>query len=92
MSNIILTSESELRKLIADETATVLANLLEVYKQAPQIEQNKRLTIAQVCASYNISKPTLHKHMHKGLTFEKVGRKTLFRAESVENYFRSLEA
>ncbi len=55
-------------------------------------DPNQRLTVAEVCKLYNISKPTVYDHMKSkpGLKYAKVGRKTLFRAGDVEEYFKSL--
>jgi len=49
---------------------------------------DERLTRKQICSLYKISAPTLHDRMKKGLPYEKCGRKTLFRREDVDNFFK----
>jgi excisionase family DNA binding protein len=73
---------SELEKLIRDTLVDALG------KQSREAK-DERLTRAEVCSLYKISLPTVHECMKKGLPFEKVGRKTLFRREEVDNYFRN---
>ena len=51
-------------------------------------ESDERLTRKQVCDKFKISAPTLHKEMHNGLPFEKIGRKTVFRRADLDNYFQ----
>lgn len=87
MENIILSTISieELRNTIRE---CVHQTMAEIEFPAQVDNSNQRITISQVCDKFNISKPTLHKHMRLGLEYEKLGRKTLFRTEAVEHYFR----
>ncbi|MEQ9287237.1 MAG: helix-turn-helix domain-containing protein [Cyclobacteriaceae bacterium] len=49
---------------------------------------NERLTRRKVREEYSVSYATIHKLMRSGdLKYEKIGRKTLFRRESVEACF-----
>ncbi|MEO9482477.1 MAG: helix-turn-helix domain-containing protein [Ekhidna sp.] len=68
-----------------------LQELIESAKQSePSVSKDRRLTRLEVIESYKISSGTLHKIMREGdLAYEKVGRKTLFKSEDVENYFLS---
>lgn len=51
---------------------------------------NTRLTRKQLSRQFNISLGTIHNLMKSGrLPYEKVGRKTLFKAEEVEAFFNS---
>ena len=52
--------------------------------------QSQKLTINDFVRDFKISKPTIHILMRKGeISFEKIGRKTLFNRKDVELYFAS---
>jgi excisionase family DNA binding protein len=52
------------------------------------VNPNERITRKQLSKEKNISLGTIHNLMKKGeLAYEKVGRKTLFRREEVEQFF-----
>lgn len=53
------------------------------------VPSSKRLTVADVCKAYKISKPTLYKHIRLGLAFEKIGRSVRFCPKEVDAYFAS---
>jgi excisionase family DNA binding protein len=89
MQDIIL-SPIPLEQLVSVINETIRKSLEDYQKNQTSVDSNKRYTIADVCQLFSISKPTVHKHMHKGLPFEKIGRKTLFRSEEVDSYFKSL--
>jgi len=74
----------ELEKLIRD-------TLTDTLERQSKESKDERLTRLEVCNLYKISFPTLHKCMHNGLPFEKVGRKTLFRREDVDQYFKEIK-
>lgn len=57
--------------------------------QSKKPPQDERLTRHEVCALYKISLPTLHKAMREGLPFEKIYRKTIFRRQEIDQYFRN---
>ena len=84
--DLVVISGNELKQIVTDAVTNAVNSIAP---SPPPNDPNKRLTIKEVCAKYNISKPTLHSQMRKSLVFEKLGRKTLFRAETVEAYFRS---
>lgn len=52
--------------------------------------KDERLTRKGLCEHYKISPPTLHSYMKKGLPYEKMGRKTLFRRDDIDQYFKQL--
>lgn len=72
-----------------------IENLLLDLKHQPRqvdssVNPNERLTRKQVSQQYNICTGTIHNLMKRGaLAYEKVGRKTLFRRQDVEQYFKS---
>lgn len=78
----------ELETLIENSVNKVLVQ----QNTPPHHSQDERLTRREVCALYKISLPTVHKSMREGLPFEKLGRKTLFRREQVDSYFRNKRA
>lgn len=80
--------KQEFKTMIDEGVQNALSNL----PKATPPPTNQRFTRKEVCNKYSITFSTLHKHMKLGLVFEKLGRKTLFRADDVENYFRSLKA
>lgn len=88
MEDLVLISVSELKQMITEAVTAAVGNATSL--PTSQANPNKRLSIKNVCTKYNISKPTLHKYMHKGLNYEKAGRRTLFHSNVVEVYFRSL--
>ena len=51
-----------------------------------EIKPNQRITRKEVKETYRISYPTIHKLMHEGLPFLKIGRKTVFRVDDIENF------
>ena len=85
--DLVVVPERELKKIIKSVISDALDNVMPPPWQYN--DPDKRLTIKDLCDKYNISKPTVHKHMHKGLPYEKLGRKTLFRTADIESYFRS---
>ena len=62
----------------------------KAFKELNQKSMDERLTRKQLCELYKISMPTLHTHMKKGLYYEKVGRKTLFKRVETDKYFKAL--
>ena len=72
-----------------------IEELLDKIENKPTSEsqppsQNYRLTRREVCARYKISLSSLHSLMKRGdIPFEKIGRKTLFHENDVEDYFVS---
>ena len=63
-----------------------------IQNKAPEYNPNERLTRKQVFSEYKISSATLHRMISReenALPFEKVGRKTLFRREQLEKFFRN---
>ena len=87
MENLFLTS------LSTPELAGIFRKELETFFRENPIalaDPDQRLTIVQLSEQYQISKPTIHSLMKSGkLSFEKIGRKTLFRKSDVEKYFQS---
>lgn len=81
------------------QAIAVLLNEVELVKQVAlelkrinnsKTNPNERLTRQEVSDEFKISLGTLHNLMKDGkLTFEKVGRKTLFKRAVVESYFQS---
>lgn len=54
------------------------------------VNPNERITRKQLSKEKNISLGTIHNLMKRGeLPYEKIGRKTLFRREDLENCFRN---
>ena len=49
-------------------------------------KSDERLTRREIRERYKISYPTIHKLMKEGMPFEKIGRKTVFRAEDIDKY------
>ena len=74
-------SQDDFKQLIRGE----LLSFFETRK--PTHDEHERLTRVQVCNLYKISLPTLHDQMKKGLPFEKIGRKTVFKRSEVDKYF-----
>lgn len=74
-------NEAILRKLDS------LEDLLEK-KEVNKKEPTRMLTRNEVCDHLKISKGTLHKLMRENLlAYRKIGRKTLFEFDVVENFF-----
>jgi hypothetical protein len=76
---------------ILDQRLAVIEELLIDIKHGginilPQ--EDERETRDEVCARLKISLPTLHAEMKRGLPFEKIGRKTLFRRGTTNEYFQ----
>lgn len=82
----------------------ILAKVANVEKQLQELKEklaqpksspvnpNQRLTRKQLKDERNISFGTIHNLMKRGkLSYEKVGRKTLFRREDVERCFSNFE-
>jgi len=67
--------ESSLRKIISSQP------------NKDHTEQDERLTRKDIKRLYKISYPTIHSLMKQGLTFSKVGRKTLFKRSDVDKFF-----
>lgn len=89
MDNIFITTlhPQEVRQMIRSE----LEAFFSAQKQQDQ-DQDERLTRKDICRLYKISFPTVHEEMKRGLPFEKVGRKTLFRRADVDKYFQAKRA
>jgi len=78
--------------LALDQRLSVIEELLIEIKHGGiriQPPADERLTRQQVSNLYHMSLPTLHECMKRGLPYEKVGRKTLFRREDVDRYFQN---
>ncbi|MEO9805484.1 MAG: helix-turn-helix domain-containing protein [Reichenbachiella sp.] len=91
MDNIILSSFSK-EELLAGIKVVLDSAIDDAITKSigqNQHDPNRRLTIKEVCEKYQISKPTLHKHMRCGLPFQKIGRKTVFMLQEVERYFNA---
>jgi hypothetical protein len=73
------------RLLVIEKHLIDLSN--KVFTQ--DTDKDERLTRKSVCQKYKISLPTLHQCMKNGLPFEKIGRKTLFRREELDFFFKS---
>jgi hypothetical protein len=55
-----------------------------------EIDPHERLTRAEIKKQYKVSFGTIHNAMNSGkLTYEKVGRKTIFKREAVEYWIQS---
>lgn len=76
-------SQEDFRQLIRGELVSFFEG------QKPTHDADERLTRVQVGKLYKISLPTLHEMMKRGLPFEKVGRKTLFKRVEVDRFFAS---
>ncbi|AHM60271.1 hypothetical protein D770_10070 [Flammeovirgaceae bacterium 311] len=74
----------ELRAMLKEELAKYFhENPLSV--KVKNQNDHERLTRKQVCDEYKISLGTIHNLMKRGkLSYDKVGRKTLFKREDVE--------
>lgn len=85
MENVFMTtfSEQEVRQMFKTE----LSEFFNHHQKQDLAPEDERLTRIGVCDLYKISFPTLHSLMKKGLPFEKVGRKTLFKRSLVDKYF-----
>lgn len=58
--------------------------------KSEHVNPNERITRKQLSKEKNISLGTIHNLMKRGeLPYEKIGRKTLFRREDLENCFRN---
>lgn len=79
-------SPSELEALIDKAIDKALSN----NPREVHFNPSERLTRKEIKSIYKVSYPTIHSAMNSGkLPFEKIGRKTLFRREDVEAFFRS---
>ena len=91
MNSLFLTTLSvpEIREMFRDEIEKYFQkNALN--KKVSTVNPHERITRQQVKQEYKISLAKIHKLMRSGeLSYEKVGRKTLFRREDVENCFTS---
>jgi hypothetical protein len=71
-----------------DQIESLIKNLQK--EDRPTFNPNERLTRKQVCKEYKVSYATIHKLMNDDLlVYEKIGRKTLFKRQSVENCFKT---
>ena len=59
----------------------------ELEKQTDYVP-DERQTRKDLSEMYKLSYPTIHALMKQGLPYEKVGRKTLFRRQEVDNFFK----
>lgn len=89
-SNIaIVFTKDQLSGLIQ---SIVKAELEKAQVFSPVYDPNERLTRKEVIKLYRITYPTLHKQMQQGLSYEKIGKKTLFKRSDVEHWFNSKRA
>jgi len=77
-------SELEIRQIFRSELSDLLQELHNEHSE----DLDERLTRKDISLLYKISFGTIHKCMKKGLIYEKCGRKTLFRREDVDNFFK----
>lgn len=55
-----------------------------------EFDPHERLTRADIKKQYKVSFGTIHNAMNSGkLSYDKVGRKTIFKREAVENWIQS---
>ncbi len=95
---MILFEENSLRimenpfNLIVEKLSSIEVSLAELKnREVPKSKpEHRRLTRKEVSRNYKVSLGTIHNLMRSGdLPFEKIGRKTLFKQEDVEQYFES---
>lgn len=90
MNNIVFSTRN-IDDFIAD-VANEVVKKLELWNVKPQhsANPNERITRKQVSKEKSISLGTIHNLMKSGkLPYEKVGRKTLFKREDVEQFFNN---
>lgn len=77
---------------IISELTAIKSSLAEIQDRIDRptrvYDPDERLTRAAIKNKYGISYPTIHAEMKRGLPYEKVGRKTLFRRADVDAYFQ----
>lgn len=79
---------SEFENRMEERFIKAFSKASKIHLEIADGEKEDWLTIAQLAAKWQCSKPTIHKQMKLGLPFEKLGRKTLFRRGDVDNYFK----
>lgn len=58
--------------------------------RSPEIDRHERLTRADIKKQYKVSFGTIHNAMNSGkLSYDKIGRKTVFKREAVENWIKN---
>jgi excisionase family DNA binding protein len=83
----VLINQNQLNDLVADLVKKEVDKILDSVK--PDYSPDQRITIDDICELYRISRPTVHAQMHKGLKFEKIGRKTVFNRQDVDEWFKA---
>ena len=92
MENVLLTPIrlNELESLIHNSVQKAFSEQNTLLRANQKINPYERLTRKDITKEYRISLGTIHNAMNKGtLTYEKVGRKTLFKRTDVENLFNN---
>ena len=75
------------------EKLSEVITILNKMDAATKVDPNERLTISEFSVQYRISKATVHELMKtQKVSFEKIGRKTLFRRVDIEAYYQSKKA
>jgi len=80
-------SPEELASIVEEAVKVVIENSK---KADEQVDNEERITRQELSERYKLSVGTIHNYMKSGdLPFEKVGHKTLFRKEDIENFLQA---
>ena len=71
-----------------DRIESILTKLVDLIDRADRFDEDERISRKELCRLYKISLTTVHECMNRGLPFEKIGKRTLFKRAAADEFFK----